>query len=294
MRAVTPVISFVQAMCGGETAGQWTFDLWITAPLLLSAALYATGVARLWSHAGLGRGVQGLQAGCYSAGWLVLVLALVSPIHRWGTGLFSIHMVEHELVMAVAAPLLALGRLGAIFAWALPSRLRRVLPLLLRRSGLRAAWAGLTRPVAATLVHGVAIWAWHVPPLFEAAVTNIGLHRLQHVSFLMTGLLFWWALVRRRNSGVAAAHLFATMLHTSILGAIIALAPRILYRLQTELAADWGMTPLQDQQLAGLIMWIPAGLVYAGAALLFFAAWVKRSGVGSLLVTNVGLSNATR
>jgi putative membrane protein len=241
----------------------------------------------LWNHAGTGRGIRGPQVGCYSAGWFVLVLALVSPIHRWGTGLFSIHMVEHELVMAVAAPLLALGRPGAAFAWALPSRLRRVIPSMLRGSGLRAVWAGLTCPLTATVIHGVAIWVWHVPPLFDAAVTDVGLHRLQHVSFLATGLLFWWALVRRRDAGVAAAHLFATMLHTSILGAIIALAPHILYRLQTARAGDWGMTPLQDQQLAGLIMWIPAGLVYAGAALLFFAIWVKRSGAGRLLAPSV-------
>jgi cytochrome c oxidase assembly factor CtaG len=128
-----------------------------------------------------------------------------------------------------------------------------------------------------------------VPPLFDAAVTNVGLHRLQHVSFLATGLLFWWALLRRRHAGVATAHLFATMLHTSILGAIVALAPHVLYRLQTERAVDWGMTPLQDQQLAGLIMWIPAGLVYAAAALLFFAVWVKRSGTFRLPAAGVGL-----
>src|SRR5947207_10173012 len=94
-------------------------------------------------------------------------------------------------------------------------------------------------------------------------------------------MLFWSALVRCRNSGVAAAHLFATMLHTSILGALVALAPRVLYRLQTEGAAAWGLTPLQDQQLAGLIMWIPAGGIYAGAALLFFAGWVRQSGVAA-------------
>lgn len=280
------VISFAWSICNSEGVGLWTFDPWIIVPLLFAAALYATGIGRLWRRAGTGRGIDTWQAGSYAAGWLVLVLALMSPIHRWGTGLFSIHMVEHELVMAAAAPLLVLGRSGGPFAWALPSKLRRDLPLLLRRSGLRTAWAALTRPFAATVVQGVAIWAWHAPVLFDAAVANAMLHRLQHVSFLAAGLLFWRALLRRRNPGIAAAHLFATMLHTSILGAIIALAPQILYRLQTERAAEWDMTPLQDQQLAGLIMWVPAGLVYAGAALLFFAVWVKRSGAANFATAN--------
>lgn len=298
MRTVISAISFAQWICGGGTARQWTFglwtlDLWITGPLLLSAGLYGIGVARLWIRAGVGRGIHGWQIGCYGAGWLVLILALVSPVHQWGTGLFSIHMVEHELVMAVAAPLLALGRPGAAFAWALPPRLRRALPAVLRRSGLQMTWIGLTRPVAATVIHGVAIWAWHIPPLFDAAITDVDLHRLQHVSFLATGVLFWWALLRRRNGGVAAAHLFVTMLHTSILGAMVALAPRVLYRLQTERAADWGMTALQDQQLAGLLMWIPVGLIYAGAALLFFAMWVSRSGAPTFAAPR-GLYDATR
>ena len=282
MRAVSSAIAFARIICGGAGSGLWTFDLWVTVPPLLAAALYATGIGRLWRRAGTGRGIHVWQAGCYMAGWLVLMLALVSPIHRWGTGLFSIHMVEHELVMGAAAPLLVLGRPGVAFAWALPSRICRGLPLILHRSGLRAAWTGLTRPLAATVIQGIAIWVWHAPALFDAAVANVTLHRLQHVSFLVTGVLFWWALVRRRNSGVAAVHLFATMLHSSILGAIIALAPQVLFRLQTARATEWGMTALQDQQFAGLIMWIPAGLVYAGAALWFFSAWVKRSGAAKL------------
>lgn len=286
MRAVSPPISFAWSICIGEGVGLWTFDLWITAPLLLAAALYATGIGRLWRRAGTGRGIHAWQASCYTTGWLILVLALVSPIHRWGAALFAIHMIEHELVMAAAAPLLVLGRPGVAFAWALPSGLRRGLPLLLRRSGLRTAWTALTRPLTATVIQGIAIWVWHAPALFDTAVANIMLHRLQHVSFLVTGLLFWWALVRRRNSGAAAAYVSATMLHTSILGAIIALAPQILYRLQTQRAAEWGITPLHDQQLAGLIMWIPAGFVYAGTALFFFAAWVKRSGATKLCPVN--------
>jgi cytochrome c oxidase assembly factor CtaG len=113
--------------------------------------------------------------------------------------------------------------------------------------------------------------------LFDAAVTNVLAHRLQHLSFLLTALLFWWSVFRRSNSGLAAWHLFVTMLHTSVLGALMALAPRVLYNAQTGTAAEWGLTPLEDQQLAGIIMWVPAGTVYAGAALVLILIWIRGS-----------------
>ncbi|MBV9829355.1 MAG: cytochrome c oxidase assembly protein [Alphaproteobacteria bacterium] len=275
-----------ELICGpfGAANGAWTLDLWITLPLAASLALYGAGLTRLWRRAGAGRGISPRRAACYGAGWLTLLLALVSPIHHWGRELFTIHMIEHELVMAVAAPLLVLARPGAALTWALPRPFRLRVAAGLRRSGLRALWGAATRPGAATVLHGIAIWAWHVPLLFEAARANVALHRLQHISFLLTGLLFWWALVRRRNPGLASAHLFATMLHSSILGALIALAPRVLYPLQTLDAIQWGLMPLQDQQLAGLIMWIPAGAIYAVAALAFFASWIRRAGQGTPVI----------
>jgi putative membrane protein len=105
------------------------------------------------------------------------------------------------------------------------------------------------------------------------------MHRLQHLSFLLTAILFWWSVLRSSESGVAAWHLFITMLHTSVLGALMALAPRVLYAAQTAAALDWGLTSLEDQQLAGLIMWVPAGTIYAGAALALTAIWVKHSSI---------------
>jgi cytochrome c oxidase assembly factor CtaG len=115
--------------------------------------------------------------------------------------------------------------------------------------------------------------------LFDAAVASVLFHRLQHLSFLVTALLFWWSVLRRSNCGLAAWHLFVTMLHTSVLGALMALAPRVLYDAQTATAGAWGLTALEDQQLAGIIMWIPAGTVYAGAALAMTSIWIRQSGV---------------
>jgi cytochrome c oxidase assembly factor CtaG len=137
-------------------------------------------------------------------------------------------------------------------------------------------WRWLTRPLDATILHGAAIWIWHTPALFDATVTNETMHRLQHTSFLVTALFFWWAIFRgtRRDYGIGAVHVAATMVHTGILGALIALSPRLLYVVQTKDAPAFGLTPIDDQQLGGLIMWVPAGTLYAVIALALIALWI--------------------
>ena len=281
MRALVAALALLPTMAaahGGEAhdhAAGWTFDPWVVTPLLLSLLLYVAGTLRLWRRAGFGRGIGLPQVAAYLAGWLSMAGALLSPLHWFGERVFTLHMIEHEIVMAVAAPLLVLARPAGALAWALPRPWRR---WLRQARSVRAIWAVATVPAVATIAHGVAIWVWHIPPLFDAAVENVLLHRLQHLSFIVTALMFWWALLRRCHAGSAVFHLFVTMMHTGILGALMALAPRVLYATQTARSGIWGLTPLEDQQLAGVVMWIPAGTVYAGAALGFLAAWIGRSG----------------
>jgi cytochrome c oxidase assembly factor CtaG len=256
----------------------WTFDPWIVTPLIVIGLLYATGLAVLRRRSALARKVRRRQAFAYFTGWISLALALVSPLHWLGEHVFTFHMIEHEIVMAISAPLLVVARPIGALLWSLPRGLRIASGRFLRRSAVDAAWQWLSSGGNATLLHGVAIWVWHVPPLFDAAVASAAVHRLQHLSFLVTAILFWWSVLRRSDSGAGAWHLFITMLHTSMLGALMALAPRVLYQVQTATALDWGLTPLEDQQLAGLIMWVPAGTVYAGAALALTARWIRYSG----------------
>jgi cytochrome c oxidase assembly factor CtaG len=288
MRALAAALPFL-LFAGGALAhggehhdhgASWTFDPWVLAPLVLSLLLYLGGTLRLWRRAGAGRGIRFSQVGFYLAGWLFMAGALLSPLHWFGERVFTLHMIEHEIVMAVAAPLLVLARPAGALAWALPPAARRAMGRLGRRPAMRAIWAAPTAPVFATIAHGVAIWAWHIPALFDATVVDVLLHRLQHLSFILTALFFWWALLRRCSAGSAAMHLFVTMMHTGILGALMALAPRVLYSTQTAQAGIWGLTPMEDQQLAGLVMWIPAGTVYAGAMLAFLASWISRTGQG--------------
>jgi putative membrane protein len=266
-----------------EVGTTWTWDPWVIVPLAASLVLYTRGVARLWRRAGRGRGVQVWQVACFAAAWLLLVAALVAPLHWLGGRLFAAHMIEHEILMALGAPLLAVARpIGAIL-WALPARWRRGFGGLAQAPALAAVWRRLTDPLIATVLHAVALWTWHIPKLYDAALASDRLHWLQHLSFLATALIFWWALLRgrarERGYGAAVLYLFATSLHTGFLGILLALARQPLYPLQTRTALEWGLTPLEDQQLAGLIMWVPAGLVYAVAALALAGIWVARSGL---------------
>jgi cytochrome c oxidase assembly factor CtaG len=259
----------------------WEFDPIVVIPLLVTAVLYSVGLARLWRRAGTGRGVSYVHAALFATGWLTLGGALISPLHEYGEHLFLAHMVEHELLMAVAAPLLALSRPLGTFLHAFPRAWRLALMVWARRRPIQATWSWLTAPIVATILHGLTIWIWHAPMLLNATLESGLMHRLQHASFLVTALFFWWAIIRlpALEYGVGAAHVFATMMHTSLLGALLTLAPRIFYARQTRDAPFFGWTPLQDQQLAGLFMWAPGGAIYLIAALWLVSQWLRATNI---------------
>jgi cytochrome c oxidase assembly factor CtaG len=261
----------------------WSFDPLVVTLLALSLALYAAGHWRLLRRSHQGRRTRRSQAACFLAGWLALVIALVSPLDALGGTLFSAHMVQHELLMIVAAPLLVLGRPLAVWVWAFPSSGRATLARVGRYRPMRMAWGFLTVPMVAWLLHGVALWGWHVPRWFESALRHPTMHTLQHWSFLASALLFWWTIFARRE-GSGGAHamlsLFTTMVHTGALGALLTLAPAPWYPSYLEASAALGFDPLQDQQLGGLVMWVPGGIAFLAAALAVAARWlVRREGI---------------
>jgi putative membrane protein len=276
--ALSTQSAFAHAADAEHAAFSWNLDGFVVVPLIVSAAMYVSGFVAIRRRASEHWRDRAPQALLYLAGWLTLAGALVSPLHWLGEHVFTFHMIEHEIVMAVSAPLLVLSRPLGILLWALPKSGRLLFGRAWRAAASGATRVGLTRPTSATVIHGAAIWIWHAPQFFDAAVADEWVHRLQHLSFFLTALLFWWAMLRRASYGVATWHLFVTMIHTSVLGALIALAPTVLYAAQTVHALAFGLTPLEDQQLAGVVMWVPAGTIYAGATLLCAARWISWSG----------------
>jgi putative membrane protein len=255
----------------------WTFEPAVVAGLFFSLALYVSGLR--WLRRATGEPTKFRHSALYfGAGWLLLAAALVSPLHAVGGALFSAHMVQHEILMAAAAPLLVLGRPWIIWLWALPRATARAVSTPLQgHASLR--WRILRDPATAWIVHAAAIWVWHIPRYFEATLDHEWIHAAQHASFLGTAIWFWQAVIfgplRRRGYGTSIVCLFTTALHTSALGALLTFGGHAWYPRYAASASAWGFAPLEDQQLGGIIMWVPGGLSYIVGALALFVAWMR-------------------
>lgn len=261
----------------------WNWEPFTLAALLFSGLLYGRGVYRLWREAGVGRGIARWRVTAFAGGLLALFVALLSPLEGMANALFSAHMVQHLLLLLVAPPLLLVGRPDIATFWALPAKSRLALARWTRkRSIVGRAWQLLSKPPVVWLLYALALWIWHLPTLYQTALRSDALHMLEHAIFFGAALLMWWTLVHchlrgsTRSYGVGILLVFTTALHGGLLGWLLTFTSQVWYPVYAETAVVWGLAPLEDQQLAGAIMWAPAGLIYALAALVLLAAWLRR------------------
>jgi cytochrome c oxidase assembly factor CtaG len=261
------------------TSSAWTWEPGIAVPLVLTAVLYTRGVRALWSH-GRQRGVSARETGAFALGLVVLMVALLSPLHEASEQIFSAHMIQHELLMVVAAPLLVVGRPAIVMLWSVPVATRQAIGRAVRQPAFKNPWKLVSRPFDAWMIHAVAIWCWHIPSLFQATLHSEAIHALQHLSFVASALLFWYAVIhprRRAALGMSILYLFTTAVHTAVLGALMTFSRSPWYPDYALSAVRWGMSPAQDQQVAGLMMWIPASIAYLVAALMICRRWLRDS-----------------
>lgn len=254
-------------------------DSWVSigkvVAICVLGALYGRGVQELWLRRGRGEVVPVRRALSFATGLAVLTAALLVPLHRIAHSPFTGHMIQHILIVVVAAPLLGAGGAALPMSLALPRRLRRQLNRVrysdvmrwLRRPAHRALSGGL-------LFTGV-LWIWHLPAVYMYAFGNPVVYAVQHVSFVVVSWLVWSAVLtpdRHRLSGpLAFLLLFGVGMPGAALGAVLTLAPAPLY---PEPALAPGAGALADQQLAGLIMWIPMDVVALGLAMGVFGRWL--------------------
>ncbi len=255
----------------------WTWDPLVIGALAVAAVVYTIGATRMWRHAGAGRGLQPWQVVAHGAGLTAIAIALVSPLDHASDVLFSAHMAQHELLMLIAAPLVVLGRPLAPVMWSLPRGARVRARRAVRTPSAVRAWRALTSPVSALVLHALARCLWHVPALFDAALADERVHAFQHLTFFATAVLFWWTLVHgrygRAGYGVGVAFVFVTLIYSGLLAAVISFANEPLYA-HGERTIRIGMDALADQQRAGLVMWVPAGIVMMAIGLALLAAWL--------------------
>lgn len=211
-----------------------------------------------------------------TVGALVAVAAVAPPMHAAAEASVAVHMIQHLVLILAAAPLLVVGRplvqaLKMMPVWLRRAAATRARRLRIERRTLR------TLAVVAWIAHVLVLWAWHAPRLYDWAVSSPAAHALEHLSLLVTACAFWSAVLSARilGPGGAVLYLFAAAGQGTVLGALLTLSESPWYSIHVSSAAPWGLTPLEDQQLAGLIMWIPGGLVYAAVALATVARIVR-------------------
>ena len=247
---------------GSRDAGEW----FLIGLLFACGLWYAIGFVRVHAESRHGRDTLRRNGLLFASGWLAIALSLLTPLHEIGGRSFTAHMIEHELLMLVAAPLLAWSKPIGVLLWACPQGTRQAAGAVSQNVWYSGAWRTLSSAMAASLLQAAAMWLWHAPALFNRALIHEGWHAAQHLSFVFAAILFWWAMdaaARERRPGVAALWLFFTSVHSGLLGALMTFARSPWYPRYIELGLSGfgSLTPLEDQQLAGVIMWIPGGIV---------------------------------
>jgi putative membrane protein len=270
MTIATPTVLAATAEVPWWTA--WEADWSAIAALLGIGALYLRGDAqrrRQGARPRPGRIVA------FASGWLVTLLALVSPVAGLSGELLWVHMIQHLLLIVVAAPLLALGAPQSTVRRAVGPATRRGMARVVRRVSLRRYhWAPPTITLAAA-AHAASLWIWHAPGLYDLAATNAAIHLLEHAFFLGTAVWFWMAVVAatrrgRRQHALATLSLGGLIAQGGVLGALLTFTGQSVY---TTYTGARGLTALEDQQLAGAIMWVPPGFVYATVGIALFIRW---------------------
>jgi len=251
----------------------WDWRPEVILVILVMGGLFLIGWRRLRAISGPAKNWRSLGAKWrpifYIIGLLVIGFALMSPLDVLVQQLFFMHMIQHLLLLLIAPPLLLLGQPLVPMLWGLPRQLRKPLGRALR-TGQPLARIGdvITTPIFAAAAFVVTLAVWHIPVFYDAAQGRTFTHDLEHLMFFGTALLYWWPIIhpsggrRRLSFGLALPYLLPPFLESMLIGVMLTFAGQPLYQTYAEMEMPWGLNPVTDQQLGGLIMWIPGGMFF--------------------------------
>jgi putative copper resistance protein D len=256
----------------------WSFDPTVVLPVALLGGGYLWAVRRVdWAHPA--NRVPRIRPACWLLGLGAILVALQSPIERYDTTLFSVHMVQHILLTLVAAPLLALGApITLILRVVRPETRRRVVLPILHSVPVKA----ITFPVVTWLLFATAMWGTHFSPIFQTSLDEPAVHQVEHLIYLVTASLFWWPAIGldpspwRMREPVRILYTFLQMPQNSFLGLAIISATAPLYAHYATLVRPWGPSVLVDQGAAGAVMWIVGDIVFLAGIMGIVVGWMRR------------------
>lgn len=255
---------------------QWSFDPLPLVGIIATAAAYIWAVRRVNSAHPTNRQPP-YRTWLFLAGLAALGVALLSPIEAYEGSLFSVHMVQHMLLELVAAPLLLAGAPITLTLRVARPSVRRWLLAVLQSRVVHV----ISFPVVAWVLFAAVNWGWHFSVLYDQALENQALHYFQHATFLAAALLFWWPVVGadpspwRLPHPVRLLYLFLAMPQNSFLGVALMSAPTVLYPHYVTNLRDWGLSPLDDQALGGVIMWVVGDLCFLAAMMVMVVLWMR-------------------
>lgn len=235
-------------------------------------------LALLYAAGGRGRRPDPLRALSFYGGIAVIVIALDTPIDAYADRLFSVHMLQHVLLLTAAPPLLVLGR-----PW---PRLWQPLPVAVTRTAARAFSLGapLARPLPSLLLVSATLGVWHVPRMYDATLRSEVVHQIEHLSFVVTAIIFWAAVLgapplrERLDDAQRCFYLVLAMVPGWILAIVLAFARSPLYDYDKLAHRPGGISALADQQLAAGVMWVPGSVAYTAVACWFLYRWLDPAG----------------
>jgi putative membrane protein len=259
----------------------WNLDPFVLLTLTAAVCLYIRGVRAIWARAGRDRGVRTWQVMTVLGGYFTIAVALVSPLDPLSSALLSAHMGQHILLITIAPLMLIVGDVSSASLWGLPASWRRRVPGIWRSAGHgQAIWHLLTRPLSALILHSLVLWTWHIPVLYDAAIRSEPIHAAEHLTMFGTAALLWWIVIQRGRQagtsyGIGMLLLAGIVLQKTALGALITFSPTPWYTEYAASTAAWGLTPFEDQQLAGAVLMGPGGFIYLVVGVSLFAGWMR-------------------
>jgi putative membrane protein len=252
----------------------WSGDGILRGGLLLLAGTYLLGVGPLRRRFNLGPPVSRVRIALYLSGVFFLLVALEGPIHELSDNyLFSAHMVQHMLLIYAAPPLMLLGMPG----W--------LLRPVLRVPGVLPVARTMTRPIPALVMFNVVFSAYHVPLYYNAVVSNHSLHIAAHLAFIVLAMITWWPILSPMaelpplSYPLRMLYVFAQTLSGFLVGAFITNATTVLYPFYADAPRTWGLSPMDDQKIGGLIMWVIGGVYLLLVFTAIFFTWARAEGV---------------